>query len=85
MATYTHTMQLTTGGTLTFTLALTDENAQRIIASYRAILGAPQNATSAAIWTRIAQGVFDGIKANTIAQETEVERAAVTVPPIEAT
>lgn len=85
MATYTHTLQLSAGGTLTFTKTLTDENAQRIIAAHRVILEAPANATTAAVWDRIAQRKFDEIKAATISQETDAQRAAVIVLGIEST
>lgn len=85
MATYTHTMQLSTGGTLTFTKTLTDANAQRIIAAYKILLSAPAGATNAEVWSRIAGSIFDEIKGNTMGQELNVGRAAVTVTPIEST
>lgn len=85
MATFTMSLAMTTGAPLTKTVTLTDANAQRIIAAYRTILDAPQNATAASVWDRIVQGTFDGVKANTISHETEEQRAAVTVPDIAGT
>lgn len=82
-AQFTVTLALAGGGTLTKTIPLTDDNAQRIISAYRIILAAPPGATSQAVWDRIGQGLFDGVKANTISQETEAQRSAIVVAPIE--
>lgn len=82
MATYTHTMALSGGGTLTFTQTLSDANAQRIIAAYRAILGMDPASTSQQVWAQLANGVFSGVKTNTKNQELADQEAAIVIGDI---
>lgn len=81
-ATYTHTLQLSTGATLTFTQTLTDTNAQRIINAYKEILEMSPGATFAQVWTALATGVFNGIKNNTKGQELANQEAAIVITNI---
>lgn len=80
MATWTHTLQLSTGQTLTFTKTITDANALRIPAAYRTTLGMDPASTNQQIWTALAQGVFNGVVTNVKNQELAAEQAAVTPP-----
>ena len=83
MATYTHTMALSSGGALNSpAMILTDANAQRIIAAHRLRYGLPTNSTAQAVWTAIANDVFDVLKTRTLNQERETAQAAVVVPDL---
>jgi len=83
MATYLQRMTLTTGGTLNSDpIGLADDQAQRIIAAHRPILGLPPEATAAQVWAAIARRSFDALKADTINYERQQALAAVTVAPI---
>lgn len=84
MATFTMNMALNAGGTLTGSNpALTDANAQRIIAAHRTRYGMAANSTAQQVWTRIVDDVFDTLKTRTINGEQAAQTAAIVVAPVE--
>ena len=76
MATYNHTMQLSTGGTLSYSTGPTDANAQRIIDAHRTLFGMSPSATASQVWTKIGETVFDWLKTRTINQERDAAAAS---------
>lgn len=83
MATYTHNMALSAGGTLTGSSpTLTDANAQRIIAAFRSMYGMLPSTTAQQVWTRISDDVFDQIKTRTMNYEVEQSQAAIVSTPL---
>lgn len=85
MANFSMNMSLSVGNTLTFSTPPNtpiDTNAQRIIAAYREILGMDPASTAQQVWARIGQGVFDGLKNNTISHERETQQNAIVVTDI---
>lgn len=79
MATYTHQMQLSTGGALTYSgpPVFTDAQAQRMIAAWRTKFGMAPGASNAAVWARLGEHVFDYLKTTTLNIEREAEVAAI--------
>ena len=83
MATYTHTMALTSGGTLSSpSMPLTDANATRIINAHRTRYGMAPASTAQQVWTRICEDVFDVLKTRTLNAERDAEVAAITDDPL---
>lgn len=83
MATFTMNMALSVGGTLTSSNpALTDANAQRIIAAYRTRFGMAPGSTAQQVWARITDDVFDTLKTRTLNAERDASTAALVDTPI---
>lgn len=83
MATFTMNMALSGGGSLAGPApALSDANAQRIIAAHRKRYEMAPSSTAQQVWTRIVEDVFDALKTRTLNAEREAAAAALTDAPI---
>lgn len=82
MATMQMRFTLSTGADITYSVNLSDANANRIINAHRSIYGLSGGSTAQEVWNRIGAGEFNLLKSQTIAQETAVAQPTIADIPL---